>query len=134
VTEGHQAKTPDRLYRRWLAATTLAGWAVAAAVPGPLSEKAGALVGVSAAAGCGLLALFLRRWTAERGFKATLWTLGILFGVRLVVLAAGIVASRAAGYGLVAFVIGFFAVYFALQWVEIGYLVRERNRAPKEEA
>ena len=122
-------KSVDRVYLRWLALTALAGAAIAGGVPLASSEKTGALIGVAGAAGCGLLALYLKRWATERSLKDTLWMVTILFMVRLIVLGAAISAARPAGYGLVAFLAGFFGVYFVLQWIEIGYLARERNRA-----
>jgi len=100
------------------------------AKPGP--DRAGARAGVAASALLGLLALYLKQWAIERSLKSSLAIVGILFAVRLIVLATGLGFSRSLGLNAVAFAAGFLGVYFVVQWIEIGYLTNQRDRANQE--
>jgi hypothetical protein len=54
--------------------------------------------------------------------------LGVVFGLRLVLVAAGLAYVRVKGGSVVPFVAGFFGCYFVLQWVEISYVLAEQKR------
>ena len=47
---------------------------------------------------------------------------------RMVLVAAGLVFVARAQWGAVAFTLGFFGVYFPLQWIEVGYVLAETKR------
>jgi hypothetical protein len=120
------------LYVEFLLATAAAGLAGSYLLAKPGADRAGARAGVAASALLGLLALYLKQWAIERSLKASLAMVGILFAVRLIVLAIGLGFSRSLGFNAVAFAAGFLGVYFVVQWIEIGYLTNERNRANRE--
>jgi len=54
--------------------------------------------------------------------------LGVVFGLRLVLVMAGLAYVRVKGLSVIPFVAGFFGSYFVLQWVEISYVLAEQNR------
>jgi len=91
-------------------------------------DRQSALIGVGAATASSFLSLFLKRWALRRSLKAALIAVGVMFGIRLVLLALGIGFLTFRGANSVAFVFGFFAVYFVLQWLEIGYVSRAAKR------
>jgi hypothetical protein len=119
-------------YVEVLLATAAAGVAGSywLAKPGP--DRAGAWVGVAASALLGLSALYLKKWAIQRSLKSSLAMVGILFAIRLIVLAVGLGLSSSLGLNGVAFAAGFLCVYFVVQWIEIGYLTHERNRVNRE--
>jgi len=47
---------------------------------------------------------------------------GVVFGLRAVAVAVGLLVVVQRGMSAVAFVAGFFGVYFALQWIEVSYV------------
>ncbi len=53
-----------------------------------------------------------------------------MFGLRAVMVAAGLYWVVSRGLEAVAFVMGFFGVYFALQWIEISYVMAASKDAP----
>ena len=106
----------------WLV-LVLAGAAAVSALPLTVSERFGAGLGVGLAALSGAVVLFVR-WRALKvsgpaSLRAGLKAVGASFVVRLLVLAAGLWLTR----GALTFVVGFFALYFGLQVVEVRYLV-----------
>ncbi len=130
------ASAPRKKRRTFYLESLLATVAVAVAgsfflaKPGP--DRAGAWVGIGASALLGLLALYLKKWAIQRSLKSSLAMVGILFAIRLIVLAVGLGLSPTLGVNGVAFAAGFLCVYFVAQWIEIGYLTGEQNRINRE--
>jgi xanthine/uracil permease len=92
-------------------------------LPLTLPQRFGSGLGVALAAVSGAIVLFVR-WRALKlkghaSLQAGLVAVGASFVVRLLVLAAGLWLTHSA----LPFVIGFFALYFGLQVVEVRYLV-----------
>lgn len=115
----------NRYLQAWVAtAAVAAAGSYFFANPGP--SRLGALAGVGSCAALGLLAIYLKRWAIQRSLKSALAVVGILFGVRLIALCAGIGLARSMGISAVAFAVGFLSVYFLVQWLEIGYLASVR--------
>ena len=104
------------------------GLAAAALLPGSAEGRQGALVGAGAAALSGAVALPLKRRAVAKSMKAALTAMGAVFGARVLLVALGLVWVLDRGGGAMAFAAGFFGVYLVLQWVEISYVVAERNR------
>jgi len=121
------------VYLELLLATAVAAAAGAAVLAKSVPQRHGAWIGVAASAGLGLLGLYLKQWAIERTLKTSLAIVGILFGIRLIVLAVGLGCSKSLGLSAVAFAAGFLSVYFVVQWIEIGYLTSARKRATREE-
>ncbi len=121
------------MYLELLLATAVAAAAGAAVLAKSVPQRHGAWIGVAASAGLGLLGLYLKQWAIERTLKTSLEIVGILFGIRLIVLAVGLGCSKSLGLSAVAFAAGFLSVYFVVQWIEIGYLTSARKRATREE-
>jgi hypothetical protein len=118
----------------WFAGGTLAvgllGFGTTALAASHPSARSAAWLGVGAAELSGLLGLYLKRWARARSLNALFAVVGILFGLRLLLVALGIALLRFRDANTTAFVIGFFAVYFVLQWLEIGY-VSGASKAPR---
>ncbi len=89
-----------------------------------------ACVGVGLAGLSGAVALVLKRRAVRRDLKAALKSVGVVFGLRAVMVAAGLYWVVSRGLEAVAFVMGFFGVYFALQWIEISYVMAASKDAP----
>ncbi len=121
------------VYVQFLLATTVVGVLASYALAKEGSDRTGAFAGVACSASLGLLALYLKQWAIERSLKASFAMVGTLFVLRLIVLAIGIGASRLLDFNGLAFAAGFLSIYFVLQWIEIGYLTSERNKAKREE-
>lgn len=101
----------------------VAAAAVVAWLPLSIPQRVGAGLGVGLAALSGAIVLFVR-WRALKvsgaaSLQAGLKAVGASLVVRLLVLAAGLYLTHAS----LPFVIGFFALYFGLQVVEVRYLV-----------
>lgn len=112
---------------------TAAGLVAAAALPSGPDNRLGALVGVGIAGVTSLFALWLKQRAVKKSLGAALGAVGIVFAVRMVLVAAGLFWVMGRGAGLVAFVAGFFGAYFALQWIEIAYVMAEsKRRGPGE--
>jgi hypothetical protein len=92
------------------------------------AERNAALWGIAGALVTGVAALFLKRWAVARSLGAVLGAAGAIFGVRLLLLSGGIAVASSKHVGVLAFAAGFFAVYFVLQWLEIGYVSLEMRR------
>lgn len=93
-------------------------------------DQQAAWIGIGAATASGFLSLFLKRRALRRSLKTALVIVGVMFGIRLVLVALGITFLTFSGANTLAFVFGFFAVYFVLQWLEIGYVSSAAKRAP----
>ncbi|HVG62778.1 MAG TPA: hypothetical protein VNA24_29700, partial [Hyalangium sp.] len=62
------------------------------------------------------------RYAMQRSLQSALKVVGLVFGFRAVTVGAGVYVMVTRGFGPWGFVIGFFGVYFVLQWVEISYV------------
>jgi hypothetical protein len=124
----HRGKDPFFLYASLVTLVGAVGIFGAYYLPKGLDVRLGAFVGVGSAVFSGAIALPLKQRAVARSLKAAMSVLGVVFGVRLVLLAAGLLFARFRGYSPVAFVVGFFGVYFVLQWIEISYVLAEHKR------
>lgn len=107
----------------WAAGAAVVGLVLAAVLPRQPENRLAALVGVGLAALTGALALVLKRRAVQVELSAALRVVGVVFGVRALAVVAGLwwVATR--GLGRLAFVVGFFGVYFVLQWIEVSFVM-----------
>lgn len=121
------------MYLGLLLATAAVATAGAAVLAKSVPQRHGAWAGVAASAFIGLLGLYLKQWAIERTLKTSLAIIGILFGIRLMVLAVGLSCARFLDLSALAFAAGFLSVYFVVQWIEIGYLTSAARRAAREE-
>jgi hypothetical protein len=97
-------------------------------LPREPSDRLAAFIGVGAAVFSGAIALPLKQRAMARSIKAALAVLGVVFGVRMVLVGAGLVFAKMRGLGMVSFTMAFFGAYFVLQWVEISYVLAEQKR------
>jgi len=134
VSADARRKKRKTVYLALLLATAVAAAAGASVLAKSAPQRHGAWTGVAASAFLGLVGLYLKQWATERTLKVSLAMVGILFGVRLLVLAVGLGFSSSFGFSAMAFAAGFLSVYFIVQWIEIGYLTNARNRANREGA
>ncbi len=100
----------------------------AATVPGTPQQKLSTLLGVGLSVAAGAVALALKRQALAKGLNWTLAMLGVAFGIRMVLVAVGLVYVMRAGLRPVPFTVGFFSVYLGLQWIEITYVMAETKR------
>jgi len=107
-----------------IAATGLVGLVASTLLTRAPVDQRSACFGVSAATASGLLSLVLKRWALRHSLKAALAVVGVMFGIRLIAVALGIAFLTFRRVNSLPFVVGFFAVYFVLQWLEIGYVSR----------
>lgn len=106
-----------------LAAGVMAvGLVLAVVLPREAESRQSALVGVAVAAVTGVVALLLKRRAVRKDLKEALKAVGVVFGLRAVAVAVGLLVVVQRGMSAVAFVAGFFGVYFALQWIEVSYV------------
>ncbi|MBF5045838.1 hypothetical protein IR215_25815 [Simulacricoccus sp. 17bor-14] len=108
----------------------LAAWLLAQ--PGGTRESA--LVGVGLAGASSAVALLLKRRAVQGDLKAALKVMGMVFGLRAVLVAVGLAVAVKQGGSAVAFVLGFFGAYFALQCIELSYVVAAARRGPDGDA
>jgi hypothetical protein len=108
-----------------LAAGVMAvGLVLAAWLPREVESRQSTLVGVGLAAVSGVVALWLkRRALRQKDLKAALKVVGVVFGLRAVAVVVGLLVVVQRGLSAVGFVAGFFGVYFALQWIEVSYVM-----------
>ncbi|MFL5348620.1 MAG: hypothetical protein ACJ8AT_27810 [Hyalangium sp.] len=104
------------------AGVAVVGVALAAALPQTPESRWPAMWGTGLAALTGVVSLALKRRAVQRSLKAALKVVGLVFGLRAVTVAAGLYAIVSRGMSPWGFVVGFFGVYFVLQWVEISYV------------
>ena len=83
---------------------------------------------MGAAAFSGAVALPLKKRAMAKSVQEALKVLGIVFAVRVVLAAGGLFFVMHRGALPVPFVMGFFGVYFPLQWIEISYILSENKR------
>lgn len=105
------------------AAVVVAGLAATWLVPADAETLRAARVGVALAGASGAVALWLKARAGGKDLKAALVAVGQVFGLRAVLVALGLVWAVRQGGGAVGYVLGFFGVYFCLQWIEIGYVL-----------
>jgi hypothetical protein len=110
--------------------TTALGAAAALMAAG--AERSGALAGVVGAAASSAVALALLIMAMPRGLKQVLAALAVSFLLRMIAVAAGLLAARATGGDLLAFCIAFFALYLAHQVIEIAAVFRRSGAQPAE--
>jgi ammonia channel protein AmtB len=104
------------------AGVAVVGMALAAVLPQAPEDRWSALWGTGLAALTGAVSLGLKRYAMRRNIQAALKVVGLVFGLRAVTVAAGVYVMVTRGPGPWGFVVGFFGVYFVLQWVEISYV------------
>jgi hypothetical protein len=111
-------------YAGWMAAGSVVALAVAALVPEDATSRWAALEGVGLAVGTGVLALALKQRALGRGgLNAALKAVAMVFGLRAVGVGVGLAWWVRRDVGAMAFVAGFFATYFVLQWIELSYVM-----------
>lgn len=116
------------LYAALVGAVGVVGLAGAYSLPRNHAEQMSAFFGVASATFSGVFALSLKRWAMSRALKWALGTIVAVFFLRLLLVSAGLIAIRGRPGSITAFVIGFFCVYFVLQWLEISYVMVESKR------
>ncbi len=116
----------DGLFARYAAlaaVVVVAGLGLAAWVPETAEDRLAAVLGVGVVGATGVLALVLKRRAVQKDLKAALKVVGVVFGVRAVSLLVTLLWVVSRGWGAVAFVAGYFGTYFALQWIEVSYVM-----------
>jgi len=105
------------------------GMATAAYVPETLEGRRSALWGVGLSTFSGVASLGLKRWALSRSLQGAMVAVAVVFLLRLVLAAVGLVGvMRVSGLPAMAFIVGFFGEYFALQWIELAYVLVESKR------
>jgi hypothetical protein len=99
------------------------GLGLAVWLPETAESRLAALLGVGLSGVTGALALVLKRRAVRKDLKAALKVVGVVFGVRGVGVLVTLLWVVSRGWGAVAFVAGFFGTYFALQWIEVSYVM-----------
>lgn len=105
------------------AGTGAVGVALAFVLPRASESTRAALIGVVLAAGTGAVGLALKRRAVRKDLTAALKVVGLVFGMRAVGVGVGLWWVVDRGLSAVAFVVGFFATYFVLQWIEVSYVM-----------
>lgn len=109
-------------------APRLAPYAAASALASVCGLEAAGQVSTAALFGAGFaaasagLALPFIAWGATRGTNALLGGFVGGFFVRMLLVAVGLLLSRARGEAALQYAVAFFAVYFATQIVEVAYV------------
>ncbi|MDY7226143.1 hypothetical protein [Hyalangium rubrum] len=104
------------------AGVAVVGLALAAGLPQTPENRWPAVWGVGLAALTGAVSLPLKRRAVRKSLRAAMKAVGMVFALRVVAVAAGLYAMVSRGLEAWGFVVGFFGVYFVLQWVEISYV------------
>lgn len=104
-----------------LAAVLAAGVAVGLSLEG--SARLGVLTGVGMVAVSGVVALLLKRRAAPRGLTAAMVALAWPFGLRGVLVAAGVVVLQRWQGAVPWFVGGFFLPYLVVQLIEVRFVL-----------
>ncbi|AGC41781.1 hypothetical protein MYSTI_00430 [Myxococcus stipitatus DSM 14675] len=118
-----EVKDPFKSHAGLAAGVMGVGVAVAGLLPTVAETRVSALWGVGLAAVTGVVALLLKRRAMKQDLKAALKVVGVVFGLRMVAVLVGLVGLVSRGMPPVPFVAGFFGVYFALQWIEVSYVM-----------
>jgi hypothetical protein len=121
--EGGGAADPFRSHAVMAAGVMGVGALVAALLPRVVEDRVSASWGVGLSAVTGVVALVLKRRAVRRDLKAALKVVGIVFGLRALGVVVGLLGVVSRGLAAVPFVMGFFGVYFALQWIEVSYVM-----------
>ena len=119
----HDAEKAFRKHAGLAAGVAVVGLAVAAFLPKSPEARLSAFIGVALAAATGVVALVLKRRAVRKDLKEALKAVGVMFGLRAVGVVAGLLWAVESGLNPVAFVAGFFVTYFALQWIEVSYVM-----------
>jgi uncharacterized membrane protein required for colicin V production len=119
----HDAEKAFRKHAGLAAGVAVAGLVVAAFLPKAPESRQSAFIGVALAAVTGAVALVLKRRAVRKDLNAALKAVGVVFGLRAVGVVLGLLWVVQTGLGPVAFVAGFFGTYFALQWIEVSYVM-----------
>lgn len=121
---GGSDKDPFRSHMGLAAGVMGVGLVVAVLLPRVVENRVSALWGVGLSAVTGVLAMLLkRRAMRQADLKAAFKVVGIVFGLRALGVLVGLVGVVSRGMGPLPFVAGFFGVYFALQWIEVSYVM-----------
>lgn len=104
------------------------GFVGAYVLPRSPEGRMSAFLGVAGSVLAGALALALKRRAMAKGLNWALGMMGVAFGLRMVLVAAGLVYTMRAQLGPVPFTVGFFTEYLVLQWIEITYVMAEAKR------
>ena len=89
-----------------------------------------ALLGVGLAGLSSAVALGLKRRAMGADLKSAMKVVGVVFGLRAVLVAVGLVLALRLGGSVTGFVVGFFGAYLALQCIELSYVVAAASKAP----
>ena len=89
-----------------------------------------ALLGVGLAGLSSAVALGLKRRAMGADLKSAMKVVGVVFGLRAVLVAVGLVLALRLGGSVTGFVVGFFGAYFALQCIELSYVVAAVPKGP----
>lgn len=116
-------KDPFGTHAGLAAGVAVVGGAVAGLVPTVAEDRVSGLWGVGLAAATGVVALLLKRRAVKQDLKAALKAVGVVFGLRAVAVGAGLFGMMSRGLPVVPFIAGFFGIYFALQWIEVSYVM-----------
>ena len=100
---------------------TVGALLLAALWPASPEVRLTAVAGVVASSAAGFFSLALK--SRARTVNEGLLVVVVVFGMRAVVAAVGVLLAIRAGGGPIPFVAGFFGSYLPMQWVEIRYLV-----------
>ena len=106
-------------------------------VPANSQTHLAAWLGIALATVSGAVALLLKRRAIKNdgleSLTSGMKTLAQVMALRGMLLALGLLWVTRHGEGAMGFVVGFFVVYLAQQWLEISYLLSEskRNSLPK---
>ncbi len=119
----HDAEKAFRKHAGLAAGVAVAGLVAAAFLPKAPESRQSAFIGVALAAVTGAVALVLKRRAVRKDLNAALKAVGVVFGLRAVGVVLGLLWVVQTGLGPVAFVAGFFGTYFALQWIEVSYVM-----------
>lgn len=119
----HEADKVFRKHAGLAMGVAVTGLVVAAFLPKAPEARQSAFIGVALAAATGVVALVLKRRAVRKDLKEALKAVGVMFGLRAVGVVAGLLWTVESGLNPVAFVAGFFGTYFALQWIEVSYVM-----------
>ena len=123
MTGKGEGKDPFGAHAGLAAGVSVVGLAIAALLPTVVEDKVSALWGVGLAAASGVVALLLKRRAVQRDLNAALKVVGVVFALRAVSVLVGLLGVMSRGLAAVPFIAGFFGVYFALQWIEVSYVM-----------
>jgi len=112
-----------RKYAGLAAAGSVVALALAAFLPEGDEARGVALFGALLAVGTGVVGLLLKRRVAQRDLNGALKVVALVFGMRAVGVALGLLWVVRRDLDAVAFVAGFFGTYLVLQSVELSYVM-----------